>query len=144
MQNRINRKTLKLNDMEKEKYNEITGMILQAAINVHKEMGPGLLEVVYEYCLCKELHLLGFNAVNQHMLPLIYKGENLNKDFRIDILVENEILIEIKAVENILPVHEAQIISYLKMSNLKIGLLINFNVPVIKQGFRRFVNGFPG
>jgi len=129
--------------MEKEKYNEITGRILQAAITVHKEMGPGLLEVVYEYCLCKELNSLGLNAVNQHMLPLFYKGENLHKDFRIDILVENEILIEIKAVEKILPVHEAQVISYLKMANLKVGLLINFNVPVIKQGFRRFVNGFP-
>ena len=129
--------------MEKEKYNEITGKILQAAITVHKEMGPGLLEVVYEYCLCKELNNLGLNAQNQHLLPLYYKGENLHKDFRIDVLVENEILIEIKAVENILPVHEAQVISYLKMADLKVGLLINFNVPVIKQGFRRFVNGFP-
>ncbi len=129
--------------MEKEKYNEITGKILQAAIAVHKEMGPGLLEAVYEYCLCKELNSIGLQAVNQSMLPLYYKGENLHKDFRIDILVENKVLIEIKAVENILPIHEAQIISYLKLSNLKLGLLINFNVPVIKQGFRRFVNGFP-
>jgi len=129
--------------MEKEKYNEITGKILQAAITVHKEMGPGLLEAIYEYCLCKELNTLGLIAVNQHMLPLYYKGEYLHKDFRIDILVENEVLLEIKAVDNILPVHEAQVISYLKMSNLKVGLLINFNVSVIKQGLRRFVNGFP-
>lgn len=128
--------------MENEKYNEVTGKILQAAIAVHKELGPGLLESVYEYCLCKELHSSGLSAVNQYMLPLYYKGENLNKDFRIDVLVENKILIEIKAVERILPVHEAQVISYLKMANLKVGLLINFNVPVIKQGFRRFVNGF--
>jgi len=70
--------------MEKERYNEITGKILQAAITVHKEMGPGLLEIVYEYCLCKEINSLGLNAVNQHMLPLFYKGENLHKDFRID------------------------------------------------------------
>jgi GxxExxY protein len=76
------------------------------------------------------------------MLPLFYKGENLHKDFRIDVLVEDLVLVEIKAVDHILPVHEAQVISYLKMSNLKVGLLINFNVPVIKQGFRRFVNGF--
>jgi GxxExxY protein len=130
--------------MEKERYNEITGIILHGAINVHKEMGPGLLESIYEYCLCKELNSLGLAAVNQYMLPLFYKGENLHKDFRIDVLVENSILIEIKAVEKILPVHEAQVISYLKMSNLKLGILINFNVPVIKQGFRRFVNGFPG
>ena len=128
--------------MNREKYNEISGKILLAAINVHKEMGPGLLETVYEYCLCKELHSLGLEAVNQYMLPLYYKGENLHKDFRIDILVEKMILIEIKAVERLLPVHEAQVISYLKMANLKLGLLINFNVPVIKQGFRRFVNDF--
>jgi GxxExxY protein len=127
--------------MNTEKYNEISGKILHASIIVHNEMGPGLLEVVYEYCLCKELHSIGLEAVNQYMLPLYYKGENLHKDFRIDILVENEILIEIKAVEKLLPVHEAQVISYLKMANLKLGLLINFNVPVIKQGFRRFVNG---
>ena len=128
--------------MEKEQYNEITGKILKAAITVHQEMGPGLLESIYEYCLCKELNSVGLNASNQCMLPLYYKGEYLQKDFRIDILVENKILIEIKAVDNIQPVHEAQVISYLKMSNLKVGLLINFNVPVIKQGFRRFVNGF--
>jgi GxxExxY protein len=127
--------------MNTEKYNEISGKILHAAISVHKEMGPGLLEAVYEYCLCKELNSIGLEAVNQCMLPLYYKGENLHKDFRIDILVENKILIEVKAVENLLPVHEAQVISYLKMANLKLGLLINFNVPVIKQGFRRFVNG---
>jgi GxxExxY protein len=129
--------------MEKERYNEITGKILQAAITVHKEMGPGLLEVVYEYCLCKELNSIGLNAQNQDMLPLYYKGDNLHKDFRIDILVENEVIVEIKAVENILPVHEAQLISYLKMSGKKVGLLINFNVSVIKQGCRRFVNDFP-
>jgi GxxExxY protein len=127
--------------MNTEKYNEISGKILHAAISVHKEMGPGLLEAVYEYCLCKELNSIGLEAVNQYMLPLYYKGENLHKDFRIDILVENKILVEVKAVENLLPVHEAQVISYLKMANLKLGLLINFNVPVIKQGFRRFVNG---
>lgn len=85
---------------------------------------------------------MGLSAVNQYMLPLYYKGENLHKDFRIDVLVEKKILVEIKAVERILPVHEAQVISYLKMANLKVGLLINFNVPVVKQGFRRFVNGF--
>jgi GxxExxY protein len=129
--------------MEQEKYNEITGKILQAAISVHREMGPGLLETVYEYCLCKELHSIGISAVNQYLLPLFYKGENLHKNFRIDILAEQKVLIEIKAVEKILPVHEAQVISYLKMADLKVGLLINFNVPVIRQGFRRFVNGFP-
>jgi len=128
--------------MTTEKFNELSGKILKAAINVHQEMGPGLLETVYEYCLCKELGIMGIEATNQCMLPLYYKGENLHKDFRIDILVENEILIEIKAVEKILPVHEAQVISYLKMADLRLGFLINFNVPLLKQGFRRFVNNF--
>ncbi len=127
--------------MKTEQYNEISGKILQAAITVHREMGPGLLETIYEYCLCKELNEMGLEASHQHFLPLYYKGENLHKDFRIDVLVEKNILIEIKAVEKILPVHEAQVISYLKMANLKLGILINFNVPVIRQGFRRFVNG---
>jgi GxxExxY protein len=126
--------------MKIEEYNNLSGKILKASIIVHQEMGPGLLEAVYEYCLCKELHFMGIEAANQYLLPLYYKGENLHKDFRIDILVENKILIEVKAVEKILPVHEAQVISYLKLADLRLGLLINFNVPVVKQGFRRFVN----
>ncbi len=128
--------------MNKEMYDQITGKVLMAAIAVHREMGPGLLEAVYEYCLCKELDTMGLNVESQYRLPLYYKGENLQKDFRLDILVENHVLIEIKAVEKLLPVHDAQVISYLKLSNLKIGLLINFNVPVLKQGFRRFINGY--
>jgi len=128
--------------MNKERYNKLSGEILDAAITVHKEMGPGLLESVYELCLFKELQLRNIHVENQIPVPLYYKGENLNKDFRIDILVEKEIVIELKAVDYILPVHEAQIISYLKLTDKKLGFLINFNVPLLKEGFKRFVNHY--
>lgn len=128
--------------MNKEKYNNLSKEILDASITVHKEMGPGLLESVYELCLQKELALRGIKTEQQVFLPLHYKGHELKKDFRIDLLVENEIIIEIKAAEVILPVHEAQIISYLKLADKRLGFLINFNVPLLKNGFRRFVNDF--
>lgn len=128
--------------MNKDRFNQLSGEILDAAITVHKEMGPGLLESVYELCLLKELQLRNIFAENQVAVPLYYKGENLNKDFRIDILVEKEIIIELKAVDYILPVHEAQIISYLKLTDKKLGFLINFNVPLLKEGFKRFVNHY--
>ncbi len=105
-------------------------------------MGPGLLESIYEYCLIHELKFRGIHVRNQVNLPLFFKGINLKKDFRIDILVCDEIIIEVKAVEGLIPVHEAQIISYLKLADLKLGFLVNFNVPVLKDGFRRFVNNF--
>ncbi len=116
--------------------------ILDASITIHKEMGLGFLESVYECCLLKELELRGINCRSQVAIPLIYKGFDLNKDYRIDILVEKEIIIELKAVELILPVHEAQIISHLKLTDRKLGFLINFNVPLLKNGFKRFVNRF--
>ena len=128
--------------MNKEKLNELSKEILDAAIAVHREMGPGLLESVYELCLLKELQLRGIFAENQVPIPLFYKGERLQKDYRIDILVEKKIIIELKANEFILPVHEAQIISHLKLTNKKLGFLINFNVPLLKEGFNRFVNNF--
>ena len=128
--------------MNKERFNQLSGEILDASITVHREMGPGLLESVYELCLLKELQLRGIFAENQVPVPLFYKGEDLNKDYRIDILVEKEIIIELKAVEYILPVHEAQIISHLKLTDKRLGFLINFNVPLLKEGFRRFVNKF--
>lgn len=105
-------------------------------------MGPGLLESVYEYCLVKELQLRNVDCLTQVAVPLVYKGYELTKDFRIDILVSNEIIIEVKAVDFVLPVHEAQIISYLKLADKRLGILINFNVPVLKEGFKRFVNNF--
>jgi GxxExxY protein len=128
------------NSISLEYLNSFTSIILDSAITVHKEMGPGLLESVYQHCLVTELKDRKLNVDIQVPVSLIYKGKNLNKDYVIDLLVEKEIVIELKAVEGILPVHEAQLISYLKLSNKKIGLLINFNVPLLKQGFKRFVN----
>ncbi len=128
--------------MENERYNDLSQHILDAAIRVHREMGPGLLEGIYEACMLKELELRQINAEAQVYLPLFYRGIELKKDFRIDILVEDEIVLELKAVDQILPVHEAQIISYLKLADKKLGFLINFNVPLLKNGFKRFVNGF--
>ena len=128
--------------MDKPKYNELTGTILDASIAVHKEMGPGLLESVYEYCLVKELQLRNIDCAAQVIVPLIYKGYILDKEFRIDILVEHEIVVEVKAVDSILPVHEAQLISYLKLTDKRVGFLVNFNVPLLKDGFKRYVNKF--
>ena len=128
--------------MNKERFNQLSKEILDAAITVHREMGPGLLESVYEHCLMKELEIRGILAENQVRVPLVYKGFDLKKDYRIDILVEQEIIIELKAVEIVLPVHEAQIISHLKLTDKRLGFLINFNVPLLKNGFRRFVNKF--
>jgi len=128
--------------MEKKEYNKISGIILNSAIEVHREIGPGLLESVYEMCLIDELKRYDLSAINQVELPIVYKGKKLNKNFRIDVLVENEIIIELKTVDKILPVHEAQIISYLKLADKKLGFLINFNVSLLKNGFKRFVNNF--
>lgn len=128
--------------MTNDQLNELSKTILDSCITVHKEMGPGLLESIYELCLIRELEQRGLTIVSQVSIPLLYKGMELSKDFRIDILVENEIILEIKSVEILLPVHEAQIISYLKLSNKKLGFLINFNVSLLKNGFKRFVNNF--
>lgn len=128
--------------MDREQYNTLSKVILDACFSVHKHMGPGLLESVYELCLMHEFGLRGTRARNQVTLPLVYKGIEISKEFRIDILVEEEIIIEVKSVEAVLPVHEAQIISYLKLADKRIGFLVNFNVPLIKDGFRRYVNNF--
>lgn len=128
--------------MNNEELNIISKEILDSSIQVHKEMGPGLLESIYELCLINELQTRNLDIQSQISIPLFYKGVELSKDFRIDILVENEIIIEVKAVEVILPVHKAQIISYLKLADKKLGFLINFNVELLKNGFSRFVNNF--
>jgi len=120
--------------------NELSSIILKSAIAVHQEMGPGLLESVYQQCMILELRNQGL-VVNQ-MVPvrLHYKGTPINKDYIIDILVEDEIILELKSIEGLLKIHEAQILSYLKLTNKRLGFLINFNVPLLKHGFRRFVN----
>ncbi len=128
--------------MNREEYNRLSKIILDACITVHKEMGPGLLESVYQECLLKELELRGIQAKGEIKIPLIYKGFELSKEFSIDVLVEEEIILELKSIEELKPVHTAQIISYLKLANKKLGFLVNFNVPVLKEGFKRFVNNF--
>jgi len=122
-------------------YNLISSKIIKAAIEVHRELGPGLLESVYEYCLLEELKRNGLFARRQVQLPLYYKGNKLEKDFVIDILVEKIIILELKSIEMILPIHEFQLLTYLKLSDMKLGLLINFNVPQLKDGIKRKING---
>ncbi len=116
--------------------------IVDSSIQVHKEMGPGLLESVYQQCLLKELQLRSIIVSEQVPIPLVYKGYKLSKEYVIDILVEGEIILELKAVEIILPVHEAQLISYLKLADKRMGFLLNFNVPLMKNGLKRFVNNY--
>lgn len=128
--------------LTRDKLNELSSIILKSAIAVHREMGPGLLESVYHHCMLKELRDRGLLVNTMVPVQLHYKGEVLTKDYVIDILVEDEIILELKAHEIILPVHEAQIISYLKIANKRLGFLINFNALLLKQGFKRFVNGF--
>ena len=123
-------------------YNKISGIILDTCITVHRIMGPGLLESIYEQCLMKEFQLRDVNAAQQVAISLNYKGYELSRELRIDILIENEIILELKSSEIMHPVYEAQIISYLKLTNKKLGFLVNFNVPVLKSGFKRYVNNF--
>ncbi len=122
---------------------KITGEILDDCIEVHRNLGPGLLESTYEICLLKELELRGIKAINQIKLPIEYKGFTLDQDYRIDILVEDEFILELKSVEMLLPIHKAQLITYLKLADKRLGFLINFNVPLLKKsGFQRVIQGY--
>ncbi len=128
--------------MTREVYNELATQIVDACFHVHKELGPGLLESAYEYALLKEFELRNIIAQNQVQVKLFYKGHDTGKYYVIDILVENEIVVEIKCADVLHPVYAAQIISYLKLSQKKLGFLVNFHVPLIKEGIKRFVNEF--
>lgn len=128
--------------MEKEEYDRISKEIVDSCITVHRIMGPGLLESVYEMCLMKEFELRNIKAYNQVTIPLVYKNFELSKEFKIDILVENEIILELKSAEIMIPVFEAQLLSYLRLTYKRLGFLINFNVPLIKNGIKRFVNNY--
>ena len=119
--------------------NKLTKQIIGAAIEVHRHLGPGLLESTYETCLAYELQQLGLSFERQKALPLVYKEIRLDQGNRIDLLVERKVVVEIKVVEQIAPVHEAQVLSYLKFSKCKTGLLLNFNVKLLKDGIRRFI-----
>ena len=120
--------------------NDLTGIIIGAAIEVHKILGPGLLESAYEKSLCHELGLRKIQYENQKELPVEYKGVKLDCGYRLDILVANRVIVELKACETLQPIHEAQLLTYLKLTGIKVGLLINFNVPVLKEGIMRLVN----
>lgn len=120
--------------------NAITEKIIGSGIEIHRALGPGLLESAYEECLCYELSQAGLSFGRQVDLPVEYKQVRLNCGYRIDLVVEDRIILELKAVERLLPIHEAQLLTYLKMTRLKLGLLINFNVPVLKDGIKRVVN----
>jgi len=120
--------------------NKLTGEIIRAAIDVHKALGPGLLESAYEECLCREFDLRGIPYERQKDIPLEYKGLRLNCSYRIDILVAARVILEIKACETLQGIHEAQLLTYLKLMGIKIGLLINFNVPILKDGIKRIAN----
>ena len=120
--------------------NDITGHIVDASMKVHTELGPGLLESAYEACLAYELTKRGLKVVSQLALPVKYDGIELDAGYRIDLLVEDRVIVELKAVEKTTPLHEAQLLSYLKLSNKKIGLLINFNVVRLKDGIKRMAN----
>jgi GxxExxY protein len=120
--------------------NEITEKIIGCAIKVHKVLGPGLLENTYEVCLVHELRKIGLEVAAQLALPVIYDGVTLDAGYRIDLLVETQVIVELKAVDRLMPIHEAQVISYLKLSGKKVGLLINFNVMLLRDGIKRLVN----
>ena len=120
--------------------NQLTGKVIGAAIEVHKTLGPGLLESVYEECLCHELTLLKIAFDRQKELPVEYKGLKLSIGYRIDILVQDQLILELKACDAIQPIHEAQLLTYLKLSGIKYGLLINFNTPILKDGIKRLAN----
>jgi len=119
---------------------QITGEIIGAAIEVHRELGPGLLESSYEICLARELELRGISFEFEKPLPLEYKGVRLDCGYRPDLLVAGTVIVEVKSVENLAPIHDAQLLTYLKLTGVKVGLLINFNVVVLKQGLKRLVH----
>ncbi len=125
--------------MKNKLINQLTGTIIGSAIEVHKALGPGLLESAYEECLWLEIQSRGLNAQRQVSLPIDYKGRQLDCGYRLDLLVDDKIVVEIKAVEKLLPIHKAQLLTYLKLGGWNLGLLLNFNVPVLKQGIRRLV-----
>jgi len=128
---------------ERERLNAITETVIGAAIEVHKALGPGLLESAYEACLAYELVQRGLKVEQQKPLPVIYREVRLDCAYRLDLLVEGAVIVELKAVDRLAPVHLAQLLSYLKLADLRVGLLINFHERMLKEGIRRVANDFP-
>jgi GxxExxY protein len=120
-------------------FDSLSSHVIGCAIEVHRELGPGLLESAYEQCLAYELRQSGIEYRLQHPVPIAYKSVQLDCGYRIDVLVENALILELKSVERLLPVHEAQLLTYMRLAKVKTGLLINFNVPLLKSGIKRFV-----
>ncbi len=120
-------------------FDDLSNKVIGCAIEVHRTLGPGLLESTYEQCLARELALADISFEVQSQLPVEYKGVHLNCGYRIDLLIEKKLIIELKAVDKVLPIHEAQILTYMKLANFPTGLLINFNVELLRDGIRRFV-----
>ena len=120
-------------------FSELSNKVIGCAIEVHKELGPGLLESAYQQCLCHELKLNNISFESEKSMPIEYKGFYLDCGYRLDILVENEIIIELKSVEQTKPIHEAQILSYMKLAKIKHGFLMNFNVELLKDGLKSYV-----
>jgi GxxExxY protein len=123
-----------------EQLNQISGQVVDAALEVHSHLGPGLLESSYQACLTHELTIRGHEVRCQIPLPLIYKGVKLDLGYRIDMLVNNAVIVEIKSIEKLLPVHEAQLLSYLRLSDKRLGLILNFKSALMKEGIKRMVN----
>ena len=122
--------------------NGVTEQIIGAAIEVHRAIGPGLLESAYEECLAHEFGLRGLRFERQVALPVVYKGVKLDCGYRLDFLVENAVVLELKAVDSLLPIHEAQLLTYLRLGGWCLGLLINFNVPVLRKGIKRLAHNY--
>ena len=120
--------------------NDLTGNVIGSAIEVHKALGPGLLESIYEECLCIEFNKRNIPFEKQKELKIEYKHITLDVGYRVDVIVSGKLIVELKACETLLPIHEAQLLTYLKLSGIKYGLLINFNVPVLKEGIKRLAN----
>jgi GxxExxY protein len=120
-------------------YGELTNLIIGAAIDVHKELGPGLLESAYEECLYYELNKRGLKTERQKPLPIVYKEIKLDCGYRADLIVEDKVIVELKSVDALIPVHEAQILTYMRFAEKRIGLLINFNVVILKEGIKRYI-----
>jgi GxxExxY protein len=128
---------------EDDRLDEISHRIIGAAIEVHRHLGPGLLESAYQSCLAFELKQLGVKLEEQKPRPVVYKQVRLDCGYRLDLVVEDEIIVEIKAIEKLLPIHETQLSSYLRLAKKRVGLLMNFHVPVLKTGLKRILNEFP-
>ena len=119
--------------------NELSNIVIGAAIEVHKHLGPGLLESAYHQCLIRELSLKGIAFESEKPIPIEYKGINLDCSYRLDLMIESKLVVELKAVDSILPIHEAQMLTYLRLTGSRLGLILNFGVPIMKDGIKRVV-----